>query len=213
MTENATKTATNTGAPVRCWSCKGPAAAAFCDTCGAVQPPGPADHFARFGLPRRFEIDRAALERRYFALQRALHPDRFAGRTDRERALSMRQSTALNEAWGVLGDPLRRAEYLLSLLGTTVNAETGNAPTDPAVLAEAMEDREAAMEAADPEAVDHLAGRAKARRAACESDLAASFAAGDTGAAARLATRLKYLEKLAGELRARRRAVVDGAAP
>ena len=197
------------GASAVCWSCGAPTpgAPAFCEACGAVQPPGPADHFARLGLERGFAVDRAQLERRYFALQRALHPDRFAARSDTERALSMRQSTALNEAYGVLGDPLRRAEYLLSLHGVTVNAETGNRPTDPEVLAEAMADREAAMEAEDAAAVDRLTAEANARRAACESEIAERFAVGDADAAARIATRMKYLAALAGELRARRRLV------
>ena len=197
------------GAPVLCRSCRAPApeVSAFCGACGAVQPPGAADHFARLGLARGFAIDRAELDRRYFALQRALHPDRFAGRPETERALSMQQSTALNEAYGVLGDPLRRAEYLLSLHGVTVNAETGNRPTDPEVLAEAMADREAAMEAEDAAAVDRLAAAACARRAVCESEIAERFAAGDADAAARIATRMKYLAALAGELRARRRLV------
>ena len=206
-----TRTPRSPATPASCWSCKGPrdAGAAFCEACGAVQPPGPADHFVRLGLARGFAVDPADLERRYFALQRRLHPDRFARRSATERALSMRQSTALNEAYGVLGDPLRRAEYLLSLLGVTVNAETGNRATDPEVLAEAMADREEAMEAGDAAAVDRLAAGAKARRAACEDELARCFAAEDADAAARLATRLKYLETLAGELRARRRIVAE----
>ena len=196
-------------APARCWSCKSQrdAESAFCDACGVVQPPGRADHFARLGLARGFAVDPAELEKRYFSLQRRLHPDRFANRSAAERALSMQQATTINEAWGVLGDPLRRAEYLLSLLGVTVNAESGNGATDPEVLAEAMEDREAAMEAEDGAAIDRLAADAKARRAACEDALARSFAAGDAAAATGLATRLKYLEKLSGELRARRRAI------
>lgn len=199
--------------PRHCRSCDAPApdAAPFCESCGAVRPPGPADHFARLGAVRAFDIDTAALERRYFALQRALHPDRFASRPERERALSMRWSMALNEAWGVLGDPLRRAEYLLALQGVTVNAETGSRPADADVLAEAMADREAAMEADDPAAVDRLADAAKARRAACEGELAASFSSGDADSAARLATRLKYLVKFAAELRARRKLVAGSA--
>ena len=63
------------------------------------------------------------------------------------------------------------------------------------------------MEAEDGAAIDRLAADAKARRAACEDALARSFAAGDAAAATGLATRLKYLEKLSGELRARRRAI------
>ncbi len=200
--------------PSHCWSCTAPApsAPAFCDGCGAVQPPGAADHFARLGIARRFDIDIAALEQRYFALQRKLHPDRFAGRPERERLLSMQQSTTLNEAYSTLGNPLRRAEYLLSLHGVTVNAETGNLPTDPEVLMEAMADREAAMDADTVAELERLAEQAQNRRADCEAGLAECFAAGDTAAAARLATRLKYLETLGSDLRSRRRLAAEAAA-
>src|SRR5579859_641726 len=95
-------------APVACWSCKGPVdlAALFCPTCRAVQPPRALDHFARLGLPMAFEIDVAELDRRYFAAQRQLHPDRFATRTARERAISQSQAVELNAAYETLKDPL-----------------------------------------------------------------------------------------------------------
>ena len=204
--------ATTTEAPARCWSCGAPVSepTAFCAACGAVQPPGAADHFVRLGLARGFDVDLADLERRYFDLQRSLHPDRFARRSEREQALSMQQSVALNEAYGSLKEPLRRAEYLLSLAGVTVNAENGNLPTDPAILAEAMADREAAEEANDLAEVDRLSDAVKARRAACEDGLAVHFTAGDTNGAARLATQLKYLATFADTLRVRRRLVSRG---
>lgn len=195
-----------------CWSCRGPVhdGAAFCETCGAVQPPGRADHFARFDLPPAFDLDEEDLQQRYFALQRRLHPDRFAGRSERERATSMQQSTSINEAFETLSDPLRRAEYLLGLFGVTVNAETGNLPTDPEVLAEAMETREALMEAESDEAVVALADDVRTRTAGCRDDLSAAFAGGDTARAAALTTRLKYLEKFGDEVR-RRRATIQAA--
>jgi len=183
---------------------------AFCETCGAVQPPGQVDHFTRFGLNPRFDVDEADLQQRYFAHQRKLHPDRFAGRSERERAISMQQSTSINEAFEVLKAPLRRAEYLLALAGVTVNAETGNLPTDPEVLAEAMETREALMDADGDADVAALADDVRARATDCLSALSASFAAGNTGRAATLATRLKYLEKFSDEVR-RRRATLQAA--
>lgn len=188
-----------------CWSCRGAVAdgLAFCETCGAVQPPGSADHYARFGLERGYDINGEDLQARYFAAQRRLHPDRFAGRTERERAISMQQSTTINEAFETLKSPLRRAEYLLSLNGITVNAETGNLPTDSEVLAEAMEIREALAEAKTVAAVEDLAALAKQRAEACRRDLSEAFAARETERAASLATRLKYLDRFAGEVRTR----------
>ena len=97
-------------APTRCWSCGGPVEATlFCPTCRAVQPPGDADPFTRLGFPRGFALDRAELDRRYFAAQRQLHPDRFATRSARERAISQSQAVSLNDAYETLKDPLARA--------------------------------------------------------------------------------------------------------
>lgn len=191
-----------------CWSCKGPvvSAAMFCATCGAVQPPGQGDHFTRLGLARDFDVDRGDLDRRYFALQRDLHPDRFATRAAREREISLQQSTSLNGAYETVKSPLRRAEYLLSLNGVTVNAETGNRPTDPDVLMEAMESREALAEAETEAEITALAEQARDNQRHCLDALAAAFRADDLDAAARLAVRLKYLATFTEEARARARA-------
>ncbi len=191
-----------------CWSCKGPVASAamFCATCGAVQPPGQGDRFTRLGLARDFDVDKGDLDRRYFALQRDLHPDRFATRAAREREISLQQSTSLNQAYETVKSPLRRAEYLLSLNGVTVNAETGNRPTDPDVLMEAMESREALAEAETEAEIAALAARARDSQKQCLDALAAAFRANDLDAAARLAVRLKYLATFADEARGRARA-------
>ena len=102
-----------------CWSCRGPvpAAESFCPTCKAVQPPGQNDHFARLGFARTYDLDPKLVERRYFELQRRLHPDRFATKSAKERALSQAQATSLNAAYETLMDPLARAVYLLRLAG------------------------------------------------------------------------------------------------
>lgn len=191
-----------------CWSCKGPVASAamFCATCGAVQPPGQGDHFTRLGLARDFDVDKTDLDQRYFALQRDLHPDRFATRAAREREISLQQSTSLNQAYETVKSPLRRAEYLLSLNGVTVNAETGNRPTDPDVLMEAMESREALAEAGTEAEIAALAARARDNQKQCLDALAAAFRADDLDAAARLAVRLKYLATFTEEARGRARA-------
>jgi molecular chaperone HscB len=189
--------------PVSCWSCRGPVMAdkTFCATCKAVQPPGQLDHFARLGLARGFALDTAEIDRRYFQLQRQLHPDRFAMRGSRERALSQQQATSLNEAYETLKDPLARAGYLLRLGGIEVNAEGCNTLTDPVLLSEAMELREALADATDPADVDGISRRAQIDIDDCLAELAPAFRAGDLDRAGRLTTRLKYLTKLAEEAR------------
>jgi molecular chaperone HscB len=177
---------------------------AFCETCQAVQPPGQADHFARLGLARAFALDAAELEQHYLALQRRLHPDRFAARGAPERALSMQQATSLNEAYQTLRSPLRRAEYLLALAGVAA------AEDDAEVLLEALEDREA-LAAAGDDGVGVLAADVARRREACIVALGEAFAAERMEQAGGLVGRLAYLDKLASEARQRRVALSGSA--
>ena len=189
-----------------CWSCHGPVAGEilFCATCGAVQPPGQADHFTRLGLSPSFAVDPVQVDRAYFVRQRLLHPDRFATRTPRERALSQQQATALNEAYETIKDPLRRADYLLHLRRDSVTPEGCHLVHDPALLTEALELREALADAGNVEEVAALARRVGEDVRDCHADLADAFAADDAERASLLATRLKYLRKLAEDCRARR---------
>ncbi len=188
-----------------CWSCKGPVAvrALFCSTCGAVQGPGQIDHFARLGLARNFEIDREVLDRQYFGFQRRLHPDRFVMRSPKERALSQQQATAVNEAYEVLRDPLHRADYLLSLLGH-VHGEH-DSTKDPALLMEMLERREELDDATDASKIEQLAAHAESDVLACQCAVATAFAADKLDEAEQLVSRLKYLVRLAEEIRTRKR--------
>jgi molecular chaperone HscB len=199
---------------VGCWSCQGPVAARalFCHTCGAVQPPPQLDHFARLSLPRQFEIDAAELDRRYFGFQRNLHPDRFARRTARERAIAESQSASLNQAYETLKEPLTRAAYLLELAGIRSAATHAATVDDEELLMEAMENREALMEAGDVETVDALTAKALASALGCLAELTAAFARDDLPAADRLTTRLRYWRKLGEEARGKRR-LLEGGGP
>lgn len=100
-----------------CWSCGDMVAAHFCHACGKVQPPVPADYFSFFGLPRKLNIDTAALEREMYALSRRLHPDLYARATEEEQTWSLEQTSQLNDAYRTLRDPIARTQYLLKLEG------------------------------------------------------------------------------------------------
>jgi molecular chaperone HscB len=142
-----------------CWSCEKNAGEGLtCAACGAIQPPDPrADHFEVLGVERRFALDVNDLERRYKDMTKVLHPDRFARADERARRASLKRSIQLNEAWRTLKDPVRRAEYLLSLSGVVVGGEDGTSkrvdgekvrlPVAPALLMEVMELREGLAEA------------------------------------------------------------------
>src|SRR5213594_2188888 len=107
-----------------CWSCGDMCAAHFCTSCGKVQPPTPVDYFSFFGLPRKLNLDTAALEREFYALSRKLHPDLYAGRDSQEQEWSLEQSSRLNDAYRTLKDPIRRTEYLLKLEGVELEGQS-----------------------------------------------------------------------------------------
>jgi len=117
-----------------------------------------ADFFSLFQLPRRFALDLNDLGHRYREVQGEVHPDRFAGKGDAERRLSMQWATHANEAFQTLKKPLERAKYLLHLAGHDVQAESNTAmPAD--FLMEQMEWREAVGEAKagrDHHELEHL---------------------------------------------------------
>ncbi len=204
--------ADDTAAYRACWSCHGAVAAdqTFCPTCNAVQPPGADDHFTRLGLPVGFAVDARALDETYFRLQRLLHPDRFARKTARERALSQRQAMALNEAYETLKDPFRRADYLIHLKRDGATTEGCNLVNDLDLLTESIELREALADSETEDEIAALANRAERDIDGCVEGLAAAFEVDDIDQASRLATRLKYLRKLAEECHQRRAQLAKG---
>ena len=114
-----------------CWSCGAMLAAHFCQACGKVQPPAPVDYFTFFGLPRKLNVDVAALGRDFYELSRKLHPDLNARADSKEQEWILEQSSLLNDAYRTLKDPIKRTQYLLLLEGVELE-EQSKAATDQA---------------------------------------------------------------------------------
>jgi|SRR5580658_400427 molecular chaperone HscB len=110
-----------------CWSCGTMRAVHFCQACGKVQPPAPVDYFAYFGLPRKLDLDLAALEKDFYELSRKLHPDLNALAGSQEQEWSLQQSSRLNDAHRTLKDPVKRTEYLLKLEGVELEEQSKSA--------------------------------------------------------------------------------------
>ncbi len=91
------------------------------------------NYFSLFSLPRHLRIDLVALEKVFYAQSRRLHPDRFAARPASEQAEALARSSALNDAYRTLRDPIARTEYLLSLEGVQMEEQSRQA-TDAARL-------------------------------------------------------------------------------
>jgi molecular chaperone HscB len=104
------------------------------------------NHFELLGLPARYAVDPARLEKAYRELQSQVHPDRFAAATEADRRVAMQWATRANEAYRTLRDPLERARYLLRLKGFDTEEESNTAmPAD--FLMQQMEWREAVADA------------------------------------------------------------------
>ncbi len=75
------------------------------------------------------------------ALQRQVHPDKFANASDLDKRISMQQASWLNEAQATLKDPVQRAVYLLKLNGIDINLEN-ETTMDAGFLMQQLEMRE-----------------------------------------------------------------------
>ena len=99
----------------------------FCEACGKVQPPAPVDYFTFFALPRKLNLDVAALEKDFYELSRKLHPDLNARAGSQEQEWSLQQSSLLNDAYRTLKDPIKRTQYLLRLEGVELEEQSKSA--------------------------------------------------------------------------------------
>ncbi|MDC3343229.1 Fe-S protein assembly co-chaperone HscB [Pseudomonadales bacterium] len=95
--------------------------------------------FEIFQIDVAFDLDGPDLSARYQALQRRVHPDRYAGQGDQAERLATQWATQVNEAYATLSEPLARASYLLDLQGVVL---AQNPTLDPAFLFEQIELRE-----------------------------------------------------------------------
>ena len=174
------------------------------------------DHYEVLGLPRRYHLDAAELEQRYLALQKETHPDRFAKALPRERLEAVVRNTELNDAYKILKQPIRRAEYLLKLEGIDIGDERPQSTTaatkqlvvDPQLLIEIMELRELLAEARADEnerRVAALAADVGRRQTAATEIVERGFAAYEGGdksqlsAIARALVSLRYYARFMDE--------------
>lgn len=162
-----------------------------------------ASDFELFGLLPRFEQDRAALDQRWKALQREVHPDRFAAEPAAAQRIAMQWSVRINEAYQRLKNPLKRAAYLCELNGAPIQAESNTAmPAD--FLVQQMAWREALDEADGAGAVSALIDEAGQVRDAWMGRLARAIDTdGDHAEAARCVRALMFIERFQHELEER----------
>ena len=160
------------------------------------------DHFSLFGLPARFDVDAAALERAWRDVAARVHPDRYATASPAERRVAMQWAARANEAYRQLRDPLLRARYLCEQAGVDLQTES-NTAMDPAFLMQQMEWRELLDEARhDPAAVQQLQAELAEARDAMHRTLAELLdVRRDPVQAGQKVREWMFIERLAEELR------------
>ncbi|KAM3690227.1 hypothetical protein ACB098_09G109200 [Castanea mollissima] len=143
---------------VRCWSCGNVANGSlflFCDSCRSIQPLDQSvDYFQIFGLERKYDIGVENLEGKYKDWQKKLHPDLVHSKSAKERGFAAEQSARVIDAYRTLSKPLLRAIYIMRLEGVDVDEE--ETLSDPELLSEILEIREAVEEAADSQELNQI---------------------------------------------------------
>ena len=160
------------------------------------------NHFATFDLPPTFALDVQLLSSRYRDLQATSHPDRFVSATDAEKRSAMEQTTAINDAYGALKDPVLRAIHMLALSGVdALDANDTSMPHD--FLIEQMQWRESIADAKLKEDVDRLADMSEELAGMLQS-LGTTFSYAYQGehmsVATTLARKMRFTQKLIEEI-------------
>jgi molecular chaperone HscB len=161
------------------------------------------DDFALFGLPRRFALERQAIDERWRALQAQVHPDRFAAEGGAAQRVAMQWAMRVNEAHRRLKDPVARAAELCRLGGVTIDLHD-NAAMPRDFLMQQMQWRESLDEAADLAAVRNLESEVVQRRHALVEQLRLQLdERNEITAAADTVRALMFVERFLADLDAR----------
>ncbi|KTF15242.1 co-chaperone HscB [Pseudoalteromonas sp. H105] len=115
-------------------------------------------YFELFAIPVDYQIDLATVNKNYLDLQRAVHPDRHANSSSRDKLLAVQNAAEINDALQTLKHPVKRAEYMLSELGVDIRAEQQTLQ-DPLFLMQQMELREELEELSSSSGPDAAIGQ------------------------------------------------------
>ena len=145
----------------------------------AVEPRFPRNYYDFFEIPHQLSLDPQDLEKRFYALSRKWHPDRFARASAEERQAAIDASAVLNDGYRTLRDPILRAQFLLKENGFDIG-EQQSKDTPPELLEEVFE-LNMALEEADETAIAGARKRFEAMRAEVDAELLGQFAQYDRG--------------------------------
>jgi molecular chaperone HscB len=138
-----------------------------------VEPRFPHNYYDFFEIPHQLSIDLKDLERRFYALSRKWHPDRFARAATRERDEAVDAAALLNDGYRVLRDPIQRAAYLLKENGFDVG-EQQSKDVPPELLEEVFE-LNMALEESDEAAIREARAKFEGMQKSIDEELTESY--------------------------------------
>ncbi|MEO2268044.1 co-chaperone HscB [Pseudoalteromonas pernae] len=163
-------------------------------------------YFELFSIPVDYDIDLQKVSAHYLELQRAAHPDRHSGGSERDKLLAVQKTAEINDALQTLKHPVKRAEYMLAELGVEIRGEQQTLQ-DPMFLMQQMELREELEDiksSSDPDAaIANLEQHIKELNSEYSDQLRTLLASNDENdwqKAADHVRKLKFVYKLKDEL-------------
>jgi molecular chaperone HscB len=159
------------------------------------------NYYDFFGLAHKLDVDLQDLERRFHALSRQHHPDRYTLKSREEQQQALDATALLNDAYRTLRDPIKRAEYLLKEHGFDIGEQKSN--NVPPELLEEVFALNMAIEEMDQAELDKARQRFGDMQQEFDRELAAKFSAYDSagdrdvlGEIRGLLNRRKYIHNL-----------------
>lgn len=162
------------------------------------------NYFELFALTPNFEVDAAELKSKFRTLQSQFHPDKFANENDQLKSAALQKAALINDAFSTLTNPVRRAEYLLSMQGVDLAGEQQTLQ-DMDFLMQQMQLRESLEQiesSADPEAaIDAMAKQLKQAQLALETEFVGALQQELLTPAADAVRKMKFYARLTEQLR------------
>ncbi|CAK9800241.1 Iron-sulfur cluster co-chaperone protein HscB [Anthophora plagiata] len=188
--------------PLKCWNCNFIYKSdLFCTKCKVLQePPENLTYFDVMGISKSYDVTFTEIQKKYKALQKQLHPDKFSNKSEKEKQLSETLSSLVNEAYSTLINPLKRGLYMLKLNGVTISEETDNVHAE--FLMEIMEKNEEIEDAgSDEEKIKKLMQENETVLNTLTMKIANAFKQNDIKKAEVLLIQMKYYDSINGKLK------------
>lgn len=167
---------------------------------GQIIPFKPIGFYEVFGESFSFLVDENSLELKYFELQKQVHPDQFSSQAQAQQMHALQWGSYINEAYETLTLPVKRAVYMLYVLGEEDVLKTHKIPNE--VMTQQFIWREMLE---DLEDIKPLKKEVKQKQKEIEEELVKAFDEKDISLAKDLTVTLQFVTKFNKEFKKKKR--------